>query len=160
MTARQPSSERDLRLQRAKACLDAYGANRARWPEDARALFDKFSGDYRFEILQREAALLDETLGEATPIEAGEVLKERLLAAFNPAPASARVGSFLRFGVGAPRAARLIPAGALAGLSALGFAIGAATANDAGVENDPAFDTPATFAYPSDTASALWEIDQ
>ncbi|MBI1365797.1 MAG: hypothetical protein GC153_07530 [Alphaproteobacteria bacterium] len=152
MTDRPLSSDREARLERASAYLEAYGAERRRWPEEAHALFDQICGDRRFEERRRAAARLDETLSAFLAPRADEALKERLLASFDP---PSRRASLLSFGAGAPRWGRLVPAGILAGLSALGFAIGAATANT-GVENDPAFSAPATFAYLSDQGDAPW----
>lgn len=150
----QGSLDRDKRLARARLHLEAYGADRARWPEDAKALFDKFAGDYRFEIAREEAAALDETLALSPAEPAGDALQARILASFEPiAPHAALFGGLRpRKGFG-----RFVPAGALAGLTALGFAAGAASAGVtvAGAEDEALYYAEATLAVSSEE-DALW----
>lgn len=131
MTQQTPNSasehgslDRDKRLARARQYLEAYGADRASWPEDATALFDKFAGDYRFEMAREEAVALDAALSSSIVEPAGAALEERILATFEPQRSSALGGLRARSGFG-----RFVPAGALAGLTALGFVAGAASAS-------------------------------
>lgn len=160
MAHKHPSTDRGGRLSRALDCLGIYGAERARWPEEARILFDAFSGEEEFEAARGEAALLDEALALSPAPQAGDALKERLLAAF--APPAARKSLFAGFWFRpGRRGGRLIQGGALAGLTAIGFAIGAATANEgAGIENDPAFRAQTTFAFASEEGDALWAQEE
>jgi hypothetical protein len=154
MTPQQPPSdsiERDKRLARARALLDAYGADRSRWPEDARSLFDKFAGDYRFEMSRDEAQALDETLAKSAAPAAGDALQEAVLASFTPEMrTSVAKGGGFRFG-------RLIPAGALAGLTALGFIAGSASAGVSlgGSEDEALYYAEATLSLASEE-DALW----
>lgn len=120
------SGDRDARLARARACLDAFGADPARWPETDRPLFARYKDDYRFEAARREAAALDAALlldGEG----ASDTLRARLLASAPPPRRGlfwSRVGSAGPFSL-------LAPAGALVSLAALGFVAGLATAGGA-----------------------------
>lgn len=117
--------ERDGRLARARACLDAYGADPARWPESDRFLFEKYKDDFRFAAARDEAMSLDEALALASPIASSEALRSRMFAA---APERGkRFGARVRpFGW----RRRLIPASAMAGLSLAGFAAGVVSASD------------------------------
>jgi hypothetical protein len=127
MTHHRSPSDGAQRLARARALLDAYGADRARWPAGDRALFDALIGDPRFEAARQEAAALDAALGAAPADAAGAALKDAILARFPARPAhGSRLQSIIEasmHGFG-----RLAPLGAAAGLSALGFAIGLASA--------------------------------
>lgn len=126
MTEAPSPSERDARLARARRMLAAYGADPARWPDDARALYERYKDDYRFNAARSDAADIDGLLAAAPDEPASEALRMRLLAAA-PDRKSAR-GLPLAF-----FASRLIPAGALAGLSMAGFMTGLASASlDAG----------------------------
>lgn len=130
--AKRPST-RDLRLDRARALLDAFGADRARWPEEDRALFDRFADDYRFAASQREAEAFDAALDAVAIAPASDDLKARLLAL---APARAPRGAAK---LTAPLAGfwgrswmRLAPAGAMAGVVLAAFSAGLASAGSAG----------------------------
>lgn len=141
---------RDGRLMRARALLERYGADRARWPENERALFDKFEGDYRFETFRRQERALDDALDAAKAPAAPSALKDAILAAYAPPPRAGRPS----FSFGG-RLRRLVPAGALAGLSALGFAVGAATASSGAQEYEAVYYSQTTFAF-VDEGDALW----
>lgn len=156
MTHQTPSTDRDMEYAHARAMLEIYGAERRRWPEDARALFDAFSGAAAFEVERAEAALLDDMLAQSPELQAGDALKERLMAAY-AAPGGDKAQSKQRQDAPRRRGVRFIQGGALAGLMAIGFAIGVATANDdAGIEKDPAFSAQMSFAFASGEGDALW----
>lgn len=123
---------RDAALARARACLDAYGADPARWPEADRALFVRYKDDYRFAAAREDAALVDGLLGAAGEARAREALRARLLAA---APRRRRgwgpaLRGVLSGAAFAPPA--FVRAGALMGVAATAFAAGLATADVGG----------------------------
>lgn len=120
------SSERDKRLAEARRMLDAYGADPQRWPENARALYQRYKDDFRFETARREAAALDDAMADARQEAASEALRLRLLQSA-PERGARRFAPFISF------ALRLAPAGAVAGLSAAGYVAGLASAH-----SDPA----------------------
>jgi hypothetical protein len=159
MTPRQSPSDAGSaasRRDRALLNLEAYGAERSRWPAEAVQLFDEFAGDARFEAARRAAAALDETLRLAPAPAAGAALQERILETYAMRPAGgvfAHIQERSRRGFG-----RLIPASALAGLLALGFATGAATAG-VGAESDAIYYAQATLTVAGDEEGALWAID-
>jgi hypothetical protein len=146
--------DRDKRLARARRYLEAYGGDRARWPEHAVALFDKFAGDYRFEVAREDAATLDEALSASPSEPARETLKDEILARFEAKPARPSLfgGSQARTGFG-----RFVPAGALAGLTALGFVAGAASATVtmAGADDEVLYYASATLGDALEE-EALW----
>lgn len=160
MTQQMPNStasehgsvDRDKRLARARQYLEAYGADRARWPEDATALFDKFAGDYRFEMAREEAIALDAALSSSKVEPAGAALEEKILASFEPQRSSSRGGLQAR-----PLFSRFVPAGALAGLTALGFAAGAASASVtvATIDDEALYYAEATLGAATEE-DALW----
>ncbi len=158
MTPRQLPSERDARLARALIYLEAYGADRARWPAEAAALLDEFAADPGFTAARADAAALDAALVAATAPKAGDALRERIFNSFATRPSGG--GFFARLG-GTSRFGRLIPAGALAGLTALGFAAGAATASVGAraAETDPLYYAQATFLVAYNEEGAIWAVD-
>lgn len=154
------SSGRDARLARALVYLEAYGAERSRWPADAATLFDEFANDADFAPARDAAAALDLALAAAPAPKAGAALRQRILAAYAARPSGsglfARLKARSRIGFG-----RLIPAGALAGLSALGFAAGAATAGvgASASEADPLYYAQATLVVAFNEEDALWAVE-
>lgn len=143
------SVERDARLARARRMLAAYGADPARWPVEARELFQRYKDDYRFNAAREEAASLDALLAASPTEAASEALRMRLL---DLAPARRGKG----FAPVAWIAARLVPAGALAGLSLAGFAAGFATA---GLEPGGLSYAETAAASAFETAEAAWTED-
>jgi hypothetical protein len=116
-------SDRDPRFARAQFCLQTYGAERARWPEGLRALYDLYAADDRFETARREAELLDQVLAFASaPPKRDPSADERLLNALpaRRAVRSARIGWF--------ETGALWPAGLAASLAVVSFVAGAMTA--------------------------------
>lgn len=158
MTLRQLPSERDARLARALIYIEAYGAERLRWPAEAAALFDEFTADETFSRARADAAALDKTLAAAIAPKAGDALKEKIFNAYATRPAG---GGFLAGLYGRSGLGRLIPAGALAGLTALGFAAGAVTASvgASAVEAETLYYAQATFLVAVDEEDAFWAND-
>ena len=113
-------------LDALRRCMDAYGAEPARWPEAMRAeLRDILDADEAAGMLA-EAQALDSLLDAATAPRMSEDLTRRIMASYQAPPAPAGLFDFLR---GLAPGMRLIPAGALAGLGALGMATGVMSAS-------------------------------
>lgn len=130
MTHPPSLSDRDAALAEAIAGLDAYGGDPARWSQRLREAAASLAGDPGFEAARRAALDLDALLDIAPP-RASEALQARILAGAPARPAAS--GSLLPAALAlfAPlrrMGSRLLPAGAVAGLSALGFAAGILTA--------------------------------
>lgn len=158
MTHRQPPSESAAAHAEARLALDAYGADPARWPTQAQPLFDAARGDTAFEAARADAAALDAALDKARAPRAGEALEAAILASYDIAPRMAGGGFLaafgLRDGVGFRR---FIPAGALAGLSAIGFVVGAATAGaGSAMADDFLLYSEASLTVAYDEGDALW----
>lgn len=121
------------RLEELRRVCGAYGADPARWPAEKRdALALLYASDEAAEI-RAEAEALDGFLNAATAPRMAEDLKRRITAAYVPAaPQDMRsLSDLLRmlaplFGL---KAARLLPAGAIIGLGAVGLASGMITAS-------------------------------
>lgn len=127
MTHRQSPSDGPAPHAEARRALDVYGADPTRWPEGMRPLFDAALGDPAFEAERAAAAALDVALEEARAPQAGAALERAILETYDIAPRAG--GGFLSpLGLRGGGLRRFVPAGALAGLSALGFVVGAATA--------------------------------
>lgn len=157
MTPHQSPSDPGARLERALVYLEAYGAERSRWPAEAAALFDEFEDEAMFAAARLEAAALDAALRSAPAPKAGAALQERILAAFAARPAATGLFAHLS---GRPRGlGRFIPAGALAGLTALGFAAGAATANVGVSDSDPLYYAQATLTVAYNEEGAIWAVE-
>lgn len=121
MTETSSSPDRDRRLAEARRMLSVYGADPARWPAEARPLYERYKDDFRFETARRDAEALDVLLAAAPAEAASDALRVRLLGGAPTRRARA-------FAPVAWIAGRLIPAGALAGLSLAGFVSGLASA--------------------------------
>ena len=108
-------------LEALQRCCDRYGADAARWPDAERAAFgDLLETEAAARILD-DARMLDGFLNAATAPRMSEDLPRRIIAAYAPPKAPAGLFDLLRSF--AP-SMRLVPAGALAGLGALGVATG------------------------------------
>ncbi len=114
------------RLDALRRCCDAYGADMRRWPQALRADFaDLAEADEAAEIFA-DAQMLDGFLNAATAPRMSEDLPRRIMANFSPAKAKAGLLDLLR---GLAPSMRLLPAGALAGIGALGLASGVMSAS-------------------------------
>lgn len=126
MTHPPPLSDRDAKLAAALAALDMYGGDDSRWPIGARRSASALAGDATFEAARREALALDAMLDIEAPRASEALLGRILLHAPARPPATPRFSLSTALAALAP--ARILPVGAVAGLSALGFAAGILTA--------------------------------
>ncbi len=110
-------------LDAARRCFDAYGAGRSKWPADKQALFDMVSDLDEMREFRIVAEGLDEYLDVSAAPPASDALKDRILGGF-PAPQETFVSRIKELAA----AIRLAPAGALAGIGALGLGLGVLTA--------------------------------
>lgn len=114
------------RLDALRRCCETYGADARRWPEGLRAEFAGLAGADEAADILADAETLDGFLNAATAPAMSADLTQRIIAQYAPPKARPAVFSFLR---GAVPPVRLIPAGALAGLGALGLASGMMSAS-------------------------------
>lgn len=114
------------RLEALGRCCDAYGGDPARWPADMRAsLSDLLETDEAANIMS-QALELDGFLNAASAPRMSEDLPRRIAASFAVPKPPASLMEWVR---GFAPAMRLVPAGALAGLGALGLASGMMSAS-------------------------------
>ena len=117
-------------LEAARRCLEAYGGDLDRWPDDLRARYGELAVNAVLEKERAEAGALDALLDEATAPTTPHDLKNRIEAGYNP-PTN-KTGELGR-GAGLSALAawlRPLPAGAFAGMAVLGFAAAAVTDNE------------------------------
>lgn len=110
-----------------RRCFDAYGGDVSAWPEDKRDAYGEMAQSDAFAELREEALSLDGFLNAATTRAPQHDLKHRIMAQIDlPAaqPRSSGLGLMAML-------LRPLPAGALAGVGALGLATGFLTANTA-----------------------------
>jgi hypothetical protein len=103
-------------LNRFRACAEAYGAERRRWPAPEHALYDRFAGTPEGGAILAEAERTDRFL-DAFEVAAPD---ERLAAAISHVPAPRRPAGRLLW----------LPVAAFAASAILGFAIGFAQVRD------------------------------
>lgn len=164
--SRQPTLTDKDRLDAARAGFERYGADPARWPVDLRARAGDAVGDPALDESRTDAANVDALLNEADAPRAGAALENRLLADFDAARAGARgrsvAGGWFARLVGFSEGRPLVPAGALAGLAALGLGLGVVSAPTAGAlsveEEIYAYAVNSYIAYDADEES-LWAAD-
>ncbi len=147
----------------AKHCLAVYGADVERWPAEARARWGELAVSEALQDDRDEAAALDLLLDAATEPQTPLGLKERIAANYHPhTPRTMRGDSFWA-GLDVLSAwLRPAPAGAFAGLAAVGFIVAAVTERGGAL-------TPEYEAYAyleessvntfSDEAGALWDAE-
>lgn len=126
---RQPSSidpAAPEALDAVRRCYEAYGADPANWPAEMRALYEAAGDMEELAAARAEAEALDGFLNASTQPRMSDDLQNRIMARYAPAPARTslfeRAGDFFS-------GFRLLPAGALAGIGALGLATGVMTAS-------------------------------
>lgn len=138
-------------------CFDAYGADIDKWPADKRARLGALAASAELAAAREAAASLDGFLYAATAPHASADLKNRIAAQYVP-PTPARAG----LGVLAV-ILRPLPAGAAAGLGALGFAAGLATSGQASLapeyEAYAYMEEAATLAMLDEEEAAAWDGD-
>ncbi len=109
-----------------KCCFDAYGADFAHWPTAAREHYEELARSDEFADVRRDAEALDGFLGAATAPRLSADLKNRIIAQYQAPPAKLTISSLLPQ-LFARR--RFIPAGAFAGIGALGLVAGVFSSN-------------------------------
>lgn len=121
---RQQRSTEEM-AEAVRRCFDAYGGDVSAWPEDKRAVYGEMAQSDAFAELREEAVSLDAFLNAATMRAPRHDLKNRIMAQIDLPSAQPRSG-----GLGLlTMLLRPFPAGALAGVGALGLATGFLTAN-------------------------------
>ncbi|MEQ8934874.1 MAG: hypothetical protein RIE56_03675 [Amphiplicatus sp.] len=159
MTHPPSPSDRKALLDAALAHFEIYGGDLARWPEQAQRDSRALAGDPQFEAARRDAMALDAALDAAPAPAASDALMARLLdaAPARAAPAGEVSGWLQRLFT----TRRFVPAGALAGLSALGFAAGMVTATGGAAAQDEALVyAEAAVASALEEEDAFWAVEQ
>ena len=119
-----PMSTKDLDA--VRRCFDAYGADVNRWPDDKRKAYGDLAMSDEMASVRTEAEQLDSFLGAATSPAMSADLKNRIMAQYEAPPERLTLPElFTRLFGGR----RLVPAGALAGIGALGVMAGSLSAN-------------------------------
>jgi len=125
------TGERQINLDRLGVLLDAYGADRSRWPEAERtAAWALIEAEPRARALYDEARALDGLLSRASVIEPSPELKAEVLAAASR-PRESWIQALWPFG------APWKPASALAAAILLGIIAGTVLPNPFGATDDP-----------------------
>lgn len=125
-----------------RRCFDAYGGDVSVWPEDKRDAYGDLAQSDVFADMREEALSLDAFLNAATTRAPQHDLKNRITAQIDLPPAQS--GSS---GLGLMALLlRPLPAGALAGVGALGLATGFLTANTA-TASAPEYEAYAYLEY-------------
>ena len=119
-----PKSTSDLDA--VRRCFDAYGAEIDRWPDDKRKAYGDLAMSDEMASFRAEAEQLDSFLGAATAPSVGADLKNRIMAQYEAPPEQITLSDLFQNFFGGRR---LIPAGALAGIGALGVMAGSLSAN-------------------------------
>jgi hypothetical protein len=155
------------RLEELRRICDTYGADPAHWPAVERDAYAAlFLSDEAAEI-RAEAQALDGFLNAATAPRMAEDLTRRITAAYVP-PAQQSLSVMDWFRSLAPFAGfkgmRLVPAGALAGLGAIGLASGIMTASaeqplTPESEALAYFETDIVLASLDEEEAATWDAD-
>jgi hypothetical protein len=96
-----------MELKRFHACASAFGAERRRWPERERPLYDRLAATLEGAAILADAERADRFLDAFEPMAPDPRLARRIVATVRPA--------WRRFGV---------PAAAFAASAVLGFALG------------------------------------
>lgn len=119
-------SEQISKLEDVKRCFNAYGADIAKWPADKREAYRALAMSDEMASIRREAAALDALLDDASAPQMSADLTNRIAAQYEPPARPLTLEGFVSklFSHG-----QFLPAGAAAGLAALGLALGVVTAN-------------------------------
>jgi hypothetical protein len=125
------AADKHIDLDRLSTLLDAYGADRARWPETERAAaWALVEANDKAHALYEEARALDGLLNQASVIEPSLELKAEVLAAASR-PRESWVQALWPFG------AAWKPASALAAAVLLGIIAGVVLPNPLGGGDEP-----------------------
>ncbi len=152
----------DKELAAAKNCIDAYGGDIERWPEDARNAYGALAMSDAL-ASEREAALaLDAFLDAATAPKTADDLQRRILADYRPpADRTGWLGAISASLYGLGGFLRPAPVGAFASLAIAGFIAGAVTdggALDPEIEAYAYLETDG-FAEAADNEEFPWGAD-
>ncbi|GEM_PF-1724655 len=133
--------------------FETYGADPAKWPAAMRDLYAAAGEMEELAAARADAEALDGFLDASTQPRMSADLHNRIMAQYAPPPARVSVldeiaGVFSRF--------RLLPAGALAGVGALGLATGVLTASTQAALT-PEYEA---YAYLEDSSLAASLIDE
>ncbi|MEO1135188.1 MAG: hypothetical protein AAFW68_01095 [Pseudomonadota bacterium] len=138
---------------------DAYGADPARWPDKQRAALAGLLDTDEAAAILAEAQSLDGFLNAATAPRMAEDLQRRIIAAYEAPKPGAGVFDWLS---GVFSVSRIVPAGALAGLGALGLVSGVMTA-PAGAALSPEAEAIAYIEAwslsPAAEGEVQWDVD-
>lgn len=146
----------------ARRCLGIYGGDLSRWPADARAQWGAVAMGDALETERAEEEALDALLSAQAIPTTPHDLKNRIDAHYRPSTEN-RSSVSLWAGLSSLSGwLKPLPAGALASLSALGFAAGAVV--DANDNLTPEYEA---YAYLEeggldafdDDAEALWDVE-
>jgi len=125
------AAKEHIDLDRLSTLLDAYGANRTRWPEAERAsAWALIEADDKARALYEDARALDGLLSQASTIEPSPELKAEVLAAAGR-PRESWIQALWPFG------AAWKPASALAAAVLLGIIAGVVLPNPLGSGDEP-----------------------
>lgn len=142
-----------------RRCFDAYGADIAKWPNDKRARYSALARSDDMAPLREEAEALDGFLGAASAPRMRADLKNRIAAQYEPSKLRLNLSALLRDLLSQ---SRLVPAGALAGVGALGLATGLLTAN-VQIAKAPEYEAYAYLEYAgvgiNEEEAVQWEGD-
>ena len=147
----------------AKRCLAIYGADLTRWPADARARWGDLAISEALKVDRSDADALDALLNDATPPQTPHDLKERITGNYHPHAQRVVRDNSLWTGLDVLSAwLRPAPAGAFAGLAAVGFIVAAVT--EQGDALTPEYEAYAYLEESgvnafNDEAGALWDAE-
>ena len=139
MIQEQPLTENDFDA--VRRCFETYGADVDKWPAEKRAALGALARSDEMAPAREDALALDGFLNAATAPRASHDRANRIAAQIN-LPQPSQGGGLFSF---LPRL-RLVPAGALAGVGALGLATGLITANAQAPET-PEYEAYAYLEY-------------
>lgn len=141
-----------------RRCFDAYGGDVSAWPQDKRDAYGEMALSDACAEMREEALSLDAFLNAATTRAPQHDLQNRIMAQID-LPSAQRSSSGLGL---MALLLRPLPAGALAGVGALGLATGFLTAN-AAPASTPEYEAYAYLEYASglvDEEEVLqWDAD-
>ncbi|MEM9617557.1 MAG: hypothetical protein AAF936_06315 [Pseudomonadota bacterium] len=146
--SQQPAST-DKQDEAVRRCFAAYGGDVGAWPADKRTAFGDLALSDAFAAERDDALSLDAFLNTATARAPRHDLKNRIMAGIDLSRDNARAGAPGLLAM----LLRPLPAGALAGLGALGLATGFVTAN-AQVASPPEYEA---YAYLEDAGTLISE---
>lgn len=153
----QSDIERDRLIEKAARAFDAYGADMARWPDETRTECSAVIDAPELAAARAAARIVDAGLAAAPAPAMRDGLKDDILAGFDLP--RRKTGGFLSAVTDLFGGMRIIPAGALAGLSALGLALGVVTAPSASLPPEQeAYAYVAAIDYDATEEEGAWWV--